>query len=115
MWKLDVATNPYGLTAILCVWGAILGALLIALSAPLRLPLAMLARGDSHGPVHSWPVPHQCCWCQAGLAGMLWPVRLCDLLACSCYVGMFVPAVVYESGMPALPAVRLAHDMAFGS
>ena len=27
MWKQDVATNPYGLTAILCVYGGILGAL----------------------------------------------------------------------------------------
>ena len=25
MWKLDVATNPYGLTAIICAWAAICG------------------------------------------------------------------------------------------
>ena len=26
MWKLDVATNPYGLTAILVAWAGLLGA-----------------------------------------------------------------------------------------
>ena len=33
MWKYDMATNPYGLTVILCAWAALLGERLLQLPA----------------------------------------------------------------------------------
>ena len=59
MWKYDVATNPYGLTAILCVWAALIGTQSSNLfTRPLFCCACLTCASRMHAsPAQTWQAP----------------------------------------------------------